>query len=70
MFHTGSISFDMDTKEAKKFASVIDKQDNDLYQFLSEKSVKPPTYWKEELEGDRYLFPEEALELGLCHKIL
>lgn len=70
MFHHGSVGFEANSTEIPKLADIIAKQQEMDFELLTEKSNRPPSYWKETLQkGDYYVFPEEALKLELATKL-
>jgi len=71
LFHTGNASVeDLDTKEFTKMAHILERQNAEDYEYLSSRSNKPPSFWREKMQNDAFIFPEEALELELIHKII
>ena len=70
LIHDGSMTLEEEPlREIENMAEVLKKMRNRDYEFLSERSVRPPSYWAEKLSRDHIIFAEEALELGLIEEI-
>lgn len=48
------------------------KLNDDFYKYLGKYSNKSAKYWRKRLEGgsEHYIYPDEALELGMCDEII
>ena len=67
MFHRGVNNFGEDSTESVlKVTEVIQKMDEQTYQLLSNKSKKPPGFYRDKLSKDFFVFADLALELELA----
>ena len=70
MFHYGSLELDDTYKEVINYTELAKKELEEDHLYLSERSNKPPAYWKEMLnKGNVYIDTDRSLELGLAHEI-
>lgn len=71
MLHDGSLAVDDTTEGIKRIAQVTERMCDDTHKFLSRMPGmdKPPSYFKEKMRTDWYIFAEEALEIGLATEI-
>lgn len=68
MFHKGSVPVEeIDAGEFSKMSDIIEQQHQQDISFLVERSLKGPKFWEDKLKSDYYIFPDEAIRLGLCH---
>ena len=72
LLHAGTAGNEeeMDLRDFKKAAEIVEFQMNQDMQYFSERSDKPPSYFRLGIEaGDFYLYPQKAMEIGLIHGI-
>lgn len=70
LFHKGSGSFSGTFAENESSMRVYKKQIEEISQLICERSTYSIQEIEEKLLRDWYVTPEEALEKGMCHKIL
>lgn len=71
MYHNGTLHPPEDKVESiMRVAEVTQRMCEDTYTFLSERSNKPPGYFKDKLTGDDWwVFPDELIKIGLATEI-
>ena len=70
MLHHGSLMLDDTYKEVINYTAIAKKEVEQDIKYLSERSNKPPSYWREKLSsGDCYLDVDKCIELGMVTEI-
>ena len=72
LLHAGTAGNEeeMDLRDFKKVAEIVEFQMNQDMEYFSERSERPPSYFRQGIQdGDYYIYPEEAMEIGLIHGI-
>lgn len=70
MFHDGSLETDSTVKELQKTSEVIRVMCEMTYKMLDGSSNRPPSYWREKMSEDCYIFAEEALKIGIATEVI
>ncbi len=71
LIHAGTAGGgEMDLREFKREAEMVEYQMNQDFAYFSSRSNRPSSYYKEQIQkGDFYVYPEKALELEMIHGI-